>query len=164
MRFVCSPILYNLAWYILCSFPPIFSPIFFTDFFTNFFHRFFSQIFQPFFTDFYRFFTDFLTDFLTDFFTDFHQFFHRFFHRFFQYCVICVFRLQRWSFFDNDGMVMNILWGTIAIDGFSMVLLPLNHHHWMFFSPIDHCYWWFFNGFPKFWYDGQQWFWPIWKT
>ena len=39
--------------------------------------------------------------------------------------------------------------GTIAIDGFSMVLLPLNHHHWMFLHwltiDIDD----FFNGFPQ---------------
>ena len=39
------------------------------------------------------------------------------------------YRLQRWSFFHNDGMVMNFFGGTIAINGFSMVLLPLNHHH-----------------------------------
>ena len=54
--------------------------------------------------------------------------------------------------------------GTIAINGFSMVLLPLNHHHLMFFLwlTID------IDGFSmvsaKFWYDGQQWFWPVWKT
>ena len=28
-----------------------------------------------------------------------------------------------------DGMVMNFVKGTIAIDGFSMDWLPLNHHH-----------------------------------
>ena len=41
---------------------------------------------------------------------------------------------QRWSFFYNDGMVMFFSQGTIAIDGFSMVLPPLDHHHWMFFT------------------------------
>ena len=53
-------------------------------------------------------------------------------------------RLQRWSFFCNDGMVMFFFQGTIAIDGFSMVLPALDHHHWMFFyrSTID------INGFP----------------
>ena len=43
--------------------------------------------------------------------------------------VIGGFRLQRWSFFHSDGMIMKFFEGTIAIDGFSMVLLPLNHHH-----------------------------------
>ena len=49
----------------------------------------------------------------------------------------------------------------MAINGFSMVLLPLNHHHWIFFHwlTID------INGFPmvftKVWHDGQQWFWPV---
>ena len=38
-------------------------------------------------------------------------------------------RLQRWSFFCNDGMVMFFFQGTIAIDGFSMVLPALDHHH-----------------------------------
>ena len=42
-------------------------------------------------------------------------------------------RLQRWSFFYNDGMVMFFFQGTIVIDGFSMVLSSLDHHHWMFF-------------------------------
>ena len=42
-------------------------------------------------------------------------------------------RLRRWSFFKNDGMVMFFFQGTIAIDGFSMVLPSLDHHHWMFF-------------------------------
>ena len=49
---------------------------------------------------------------------------------------------QRW-----DGC--DFFEGTIAIDGFSMVLLPLNHHHWMFFSLTDHWHQWFFNGFPQ---------------
>ena len=53
-------------------------------------------------------------------------------------------RLQRWSFFCNDGMVMFFFQGTIAINGFSMVLPALDHHHWMFFyrSTID------IDGFP----------------
>ena len=42
-------------------------------------------------------------------------------------------RLQRWSFFYNDGMVMFFFQGTIAINGFSMVLPSLDHHHRMFF-------------------------------
>ena len=48
-------------------------------------------------------------------------------------------RLQRWSFFYNDGMVMFFFQGTIVIDGFSMVVPSLDHHHWMFFfrSTID---------------------------
>ena len=41
-------------------------------------------------------------------------------------------RLQRWSFIYNDGMVMFFFHGTIAINGFSMVLPSLDHHHWMF--------------------------------
>ena len=36
-------------------------------------------------------------------------------------------------FFFNDGMVIFYFQGTIAIDGFPMVLPPLDHHHWMFF-------------------------------
>ena len=41
-------------------------------------------------------------------------------------------------------MVMFFFQGTIAIDGFSMVLPYLDHHHWMFFfrSTID------IDGFP----------------
>ena len=31
-------------------------------------------------------------------------------------------RLQRWSFFSNDAMVMFLFQGTITNDGFSMVL------------------------------------------
>ena len=38
-------------------------------------------------------------------------------------------RLRRWSFFYNDGMVMFFFQGTIVIDGFSMVLPSLDHHH-----------------------------------
>ena len=59
-------------------------------------------------------------------------------------------------------MVMFFFHGTIAIDGFSMVLPYLDHHHWMFFFQINHWYQWFFDGFPKFRCDGQRWFWP-WK-
>ena len=42
---------------------------------------------------------------------------------------------------QRDGNVF--FWGTIAFNGFSMVLLPLDHHHQMFFpwSTID------FDGF-----------------
>ena len=35
--------------------------------------------------------------------------------------------------FCNDGMVMFFFQGTIAINGFSMVLPYLDHHHCMFF-------------------------------
>ena len=58
--------------------------------------------------------------------------------------LILQIRLQRWSFFCNDGMVMFFFQGTIAINGFSMVLPALDHHHWMFFyrSTID------IDGFP----------------
>ena len=41
---------------------------------------------------------------------------------------------------------MNFFGGTIAINGFSMVLLPLNHHHWMFFHWLTIAI------------DGFQWF------
>ena len=36
----------------------------------------------------------------------------------------------------NDGMVMffSSSQGNIAIDGFSMVLPPLDHYHWMFLA------------------------------
>ena len=37
-------------------------------------------------------------------------------------------RLARWSFFSSDGMVILFFQGTIAIDGFPMVLSPPNHH------------------------------------
>ena len=48
-------------------------------------------------------------------------------------------RLRRWSIFYSDGMVMFFFQGTIAIDGFSMVLPSLDVYHWMFFyrSTID---------------------------
>ena len=65
-------------------------------------------------------------------------------------------------FFSNNAMVMFFSQGTIVIDGFSMVLPPLDHHHWMFIYrstiEIDG----FSMVFPKFWCDGQRWFWP-WK-
>ena len=38
-------------------------------------------------------------------------------------------RPVRWSFFRSDGMVNVFFQGTIGIDGFSMVLPALNHHH-----------------------------------
>jgi len=38
-------------------------------------------------------------------------------------------RPGRWSFFWSDGMVNVLFQGTIGIDGFSMVLPALNHHH-----------------------------------
>ena len=71
-------------------------------------------------------------------------------------------RLRQRSFFSNDAMVMFFFQGTIANDGFSMVLLLPVHYHWMFFCwlTIDN------NGFsmvfPKFRYVGQRWFW-LWK-
>ena len=36
---------------------------------------------------------------------------------------------EQWSFSGSDGMVMFFFARTIGINGFSMVLLPLNHHH-----------------------------------
>ena len=42
-------------------------------------------------------------------------------------------RPVRWSFFSNDGMVILLFQGTIAIDVFQMVLSPPNHHHKCFF-------------------------------
>ena len=39
------------------------------------------------------------------------------------------YRLRRWSFFPNDGMVILFFQGTIATDGFPMVLSPSDHHH-----------------------------------
>ena len=47
---------------------------------------------------------------------------------------------ERW-----DGMVFSAK--TIGIDGFSMVLLPFDHHHELLFLPGDHWARWFFNGF-----------------
>ena len=63
-------------------------------------------------------------------------------------------RLQRWSFFSNDVMVMFFLQGTIANDGFSMVLLPPDHHHWMFFCRLTIDIDGFSMVLPKFRYDG----------
>ena len=62
--------------------------------------------------------------------------------------LIMCFRLQRWSFFSNDGMVMFFFRSTIAFDGFSMVLLQPDHHLECF-SQIDHWHWWFISGFSK---------------
>ena len=41
-------------------------------------------------------------------------------------------RPQRWSIFQSDGMVNVFFQATIDFNGFSMVLIPLDHHHWMF--------------------------------
>ena len=48
-------------------------------------------------------------------------------------------RPVRWSFFSNDGMVILLFQGTIAIDVFQMVLSPPNHHHKCFFTaePLE---------------------------
>ena len=57
--------------------------------------------------------------------------------------ILACTRPQRWSIFQSDGMVNVFLKATIDFDGFSMVLTPLDHHHWMFFeSPTIG-----FNGF-----------------
>jgi len=46
--------------------------------------------------------------------------------------------------------------GTIATDGFPMVLSPSDHHH--VFSQVNHWKRWFFDGFPNLGYNGYQWF------
>ena len=38
-------------------------------------------------------------------------------------------RPQRWSIFQGDGMVNVFFLGTIAVNGFSMILTKLDHHH-----------------------------------
>ena len=38
-------------------------------------------------------------------------------------------RPQRWSIFEGDGMVNVFFQATIAVNGFSMVLTKLDHHH-----------------------------------
>ena len=43
-----------------------------------------------------------------------------------------VYRPRRWSIFQSDGMVNVFFQATIDFNGFSMVLIPLDHHHWMF--------------------------------
>ena len=58
-------------------------------------------------------------------------------------------------------MVMFFLHSTIAFDGFSMVLLQPEHHHWMFFPRLTIDINGFSKVFSKFRCDGQRWFWPI---
>ena len=59
-------------------------------------------------------------------------------------------RLQRWSFFHNDGMVMKFFWGFHCyqrfFNGFATTeLLPLNvFFHWLTIDING-----FFNGFPQ---------------
>ena len=65
------------------------------------------------------------------------------------------------SLFQDDGMVVIFFWGTIALDGFSMVLLPLDHHHYRFFPRLTIDIDGFSMVFPKFRYDGQRWFWLL---
>jgi len=43
-------------------------------------------------------------------------------------------RPRRWSIFQSDGMVNVFFQATIEVNGFSMVLTTLDHHHWMFFK------------------------------
>ena len=38
-------------------------------------------------------------------------------------------RPRRWSIFQSDGMVNVFFQATIDFNGFSMVLIPLDHHH-----------------------------------
>ena len=38
-------------------------------------------------------------------------------------------RPQRWSIFQGDGMVNVFFKATIAVNGFSIVLTKLDHHH-----------------------------------
>ena len=68
-------------------------------------------------------------------------------------------RPQRWSIFQSDGMVNVFFQATIELNGFSMVLTTLDHHHWMFFWGPNHWCQWFFDGFQNFEGNGQRWFW-----
>ena len=43
-------------------------------------------------------------------------------------------RLERWSNFWDDAMEILLSGGTIASDGFSLVLPHLDHYHWIFRS------------------------------
>ena len=43
--------------------------------------------------------------------------------------VIVVVRPRRWSIFQSDGMVNVFFQATIDVNGFSMVLATLDHHH-----------------------------------
>ena len=38
-------------------------------------------------------------------------------------------RPRRWSILQSDGMVNVFFQATINFNGFSMVLIPLDHHH-----------------------------------
>ena len=38
-------------------------------------------------------------------------------------------RPRRWSIFQSDGMVNVLFQATIEVNGFSMVLTTLDHHH-----------------------------------
>ena len=40
-----------------------------------------------------------------------------------------LYRPQRWSIFQSDGMVNVFFQATIEVNGFSMVLTTLDHHH-----------------------------------
>ena len=44
-------------------------------------------------------------------------------------CVKVRIRPRRWSNFQSDGMVHVLFQATIDFNGFSMVLIPLDHHH-----------------------------------
>ena len=66
-------------------------------------------------------------------------------------------RPQRWSIFQGDGMVNAFFKSTIAVNGFSMVLTKMDHHHWMFLGGSNHWNQWFFDGFQNFEGNGQQW-------
>ena len=68
--------------------------------------------------------------------------------------VLLVIDFNDGHFFSNDAMVMFFLQGTIANDGFSMVLLPPDHHHWMFFCRLTIDIDGFSMVLPKFRYDG----------
>ena len=46
-----------------------------------------------------------------------------------EYGVLSPCRPRRWSIFQSDGMVNVFFQATIDVNGFSMVLATLDHHH-----------------------------------
>ena len=50
-------------------------------------------------------------------------------------------RPQRLSIFQSDGLINVFFQATIGNHGFPMVLLPLDHHHWMFYLNVQTLVW-----------------------